>query len=54
MKKLYINPKFEIIKIQMNQHLLDGSINVTLDKDNTQENESALGRDFDFDDEDEY
>ena len=29
MKKTYINPNMEVVKLQMHQHLLDGSLTVT-------------------------
>ena len=51
MKKTYINPNLMIIKI----HTV-GMIATSLDKNSqvvTNEND-VLGRDFDFDDEDEY
>jgi len=47
MKKTYINPNIEVIKMKMTQHLLDGSINASIS--GTQSNESALGHEFDFD-----
>ena len=57
MKKTYINPNMEVVKIQMHQHLLDASIplsNTPASKDGDGNYDKALGRDFDFDDEDEY
>ena len=47
MKKTYINPSMEIVKIQMNQHLLDGSPVVTMSGKNAEN--AGMGREFDFD-----
>lgn len=57
MKKTYINPNMEVVKIQMHQHLLDASIplsNTPASKDGDGNYDKALGREFDFFDEDEY
>lgn len=57
MKKAYINPKMEVIKITTMQMLAsspDGAIN-GLDPNASHVDAGDIdGRDFDFDDEDEY
>ncbi|MBQ9202904.1 MAG: hypothetical protein IJ155_01540 [Prevotella sp.] len=50
MKKTYINPTIDIIKIVQSQPMLAGSVEAAIS--GTQGNEDALGRDYDFDDED--
>lgn len=51
MKKTYINPNMKVVKMQIHQHLLDVSgfnnqLNTTGGSGS-----SALGREFDFEDE---
>ena len=57
MKKTYINPSMEVVKLQMHQQMLAGSPlqDSTPAEVNGDGNYNSLGRDFDFDDfEDEY
>ena len=52
MKKTYINPNMEVVKIQMHQHLLDASnplSNTPASKDGDGNYYKALGREFNFD-----
>ena len=53
MKKTYINPEMEVVKLKMSQVLLDGSL--TKDSETViSSNDAVLGRGFDgFDDDDE-
>ena len=56
MKKTYINPTMEVVKLQMHQQMLAGS-NPDVIYDSSQESiapGSVEGRYYDFDDEDEY
>ena len=56
MKKTYINPTMEVVKIQMTQMLAASQLDI--DTANTQgvveKSSDILGREYDFDDEDEY
>ena len=57
MKKTYINPTMEVVKLQMHQQMLAGSpIQSSDSADVTGDgNYNSLGREYDFDDfEDEY
>ena len=55
MKKTYINPTIEVVKLQMHQQMLTGSNpEVTYDSSESIDPGSVEGRYFDFDDEDEY
>ena len=49
MKKTYINPNIQVVKIAPHQ-LLANSVNASIS--GTAANESALGREYDFFDED--
>ena len=51
MKKTYINPTMKVVKIQTRQKMMLGSQNAIIS--GSQTNEYALGRDFDFDDDEE-
>ncbi len=51
MKKTYINPTMEVVKLQMHQQMLTGS---DPKLNGEYEGGTVLGRDFDFEDEDEY
>ena len=49
MKKTYINPEMEIVKMKLNQHLLDGSITVNVGTDPTDPNTSdAPGTEYEW------
>ena len=48
MKKTYINPNIEVVKLQMHQHLLDGSPVVSMHGGNA--TSAGLGRENDGDD----
>jgi hypothetical protein len=48
MKKTYINPNMDVVKLQMHQHLLDGSLTVKFG-DTTKGGGEACGHDDDFD-----
>ena len=56
MKKTYINPSMEVVKLQMHQQMLAGSpIQSSDPADVTGDgNYNSLGREYDFDDDDEY
>lgn len=57
MKKTYINPTMEVVKLQMHQQMLAGSTLQSSDPAdvNGDGNYNTLGREYDFDDfEDEY
>ena len=57
MKKTYINPTLEVVVLKYNNSLLAGSPGVENGDDLGKEYSSSdvtYGRDFDFDDEDEY
>ena len=49
MKKTYMQPDMEVIKLQMNQYLLDGSVTLHSDEEApiTSEDYDALGREND-------
>ena len=51
MKKTYINPTMEVVKLQMHQQMLAGS---DPQLTGTYTGGEVLGRDFEFDDEEEY
>ena len=51
MKKIYKNPTMVVVKIQARQQMMMGSQHAIIDGE--QSNESALGRGFDFDFDDE-
>ena len=57
MKKTYINPTIEVVKLQMHQQMLTGS-NPDVTYDSSEGSSiapgSVEGRYYDFDDEDEY
>ena len=56
MKKTYINPSMEVVKLQMHQQMLAGS-NPDVTYDSSEESiapGSVEGRYYDFDDEEEY
>ena len=57
MKKTYINPTIEVVKLQMHQQMLTGS-NPEVTYDSSEESTiapgSVEGRYYDFDDEEEY
>lgn len=48
MKKTYINPELEVVKMKMNQHLLDGSPQLGGEYDHEHDGD-PIGREFDFD-----
>ena len=48
MKKTYINPTLEIVKMNMHQQMLSGSKEAAI-QSSTQDNSAALGHDDDFD-----
>ena len=53
MKKTYINPEIEVVKMVINHHLLEGStLNVGLSTDEVTDESIVLSRedDFNFDD----
>ncbi len=49
MKKTYINPNMEVVKMQINQHLLEGSLQVNFGS-GTKGGGDACGHDNDGDD----
>ena len=55
MKKTYSNPTMEVVKLQMHQQMLAGSLPITGEDATTNgSGDYNDARDFDFDDEDEY
>ena len=55
MKKTYIIPTIEVVKLQMHQQMLTGSDpQATFDSTGGVAPGSVEGREYDFDDEDEY
>lgn len=52
MKKTYMNPTLEVVVLKINNSLLAGSLPKGTDE--ITDEADVLGRDFDFDDEDEY
>ena len=57
MKKTYINPTLEVVVLKFNNSLLAGSPGTKTGDtlgDNFNDQDVTYGRDFDFDDEEEY
>ena len=51
MKKTYINPTMEVVKLQMHQQMLAGSLNITDNEATQTDGVYNDARDFDFEDE---
>ena len=54
MKKTYINPTIEVVKIQTTGMLAVSLPKGATDPDGVDNESEVLGRDFDFDDDEEY
>jgi hypothetical protein len=50
MKKTYINPNLEVVKLNIHQHLLEGSPVVQMNATNAES--SGMAREYDFFEED--
>ena len=54
MKKTYINPTMEVVKLQMHQQMLAGSLDITKNSATKTGSDYDDARYFDFNDEEEY